>query len=67
MPFNTNTTARLALHTLIGSNEALSTKTREFMPTANYNLRLANKSKLEYPTLSGGLLPGSRYASIIAR
>jgi|SRR5436853_352669 len=52
MPFKTSTTARLALHTLIGSNEALSTKTREFMPNAKYNLTLPNKSKLEHPGAS---------------
>ena len=36
-PFKTSTTARRAVHTLIGSNEAFSTKTREFILKTKYS------------------------------
>src|SRR5262249_30644319 len=37
-PLRINTTARRAVHTLIGSNEAFRTSTREFILKSKYNL-----------------------------
>lgn len=44
-PFRISTTARRAVQTLIGSNEALRTKTREFILESKYNLGVMNMSK----------------------
>jgi len=45
-PLRINTTARRAVHTLIGSNDAFRTKTREFILTAKYSLGSQVLSKL---------------------
>ena len=45
-PFRISTTARRAVQTLIGSNEAFRTKTREFILEAKYNVASTILSKL---------------------
>src|SRR5215471_10208775 len=51
-PLRINTTARRAVHTLIGSNEAFRTSTREFILKTKYNLASPILSKF---AASGGL------------
>ena len=45
-PLRINTTARRAVHTLIGSKEAFRTSTREFILKSKYNLASTILSKL---------------------
>jgi len=50
-PFSISTTARRAVQTLMGSNEAFRTKTREFILKAKYNVGSTILSKLRIDKL----------------